>query len=684
MAHFLEHLVFKGGESYDDYRKVNETAERIGAMLNAYTSHDIVAFHITCRAEVARRGDRPADGLRRPPADRRGGARPRARRRHPGDRARARQPVGRRRAPDRPRRLRRPSARAAGARARRSTCAPSRARRSSRSASASGPASRGGAFLVGNVDHLPCDDVLADAFGRFPSLDADGGFEPAPALEPVTLVEERDSNQSHLRMSYRPSIDVTSLPERAALTVFSTLLGGSMGSRLFDEIREQRGLAYSVYSLAHAFADVGVLQLSAGLESGKCVEAYARMREIVDDLRDERPARGGGRAGPRLRRRPHGAVVREHERGRPPRRRPEGRLRPRPRPGRARSPRSTRSRSTTSAASRRASPRSSRSRASVRTRRRGFRRRRLARTSLRSPWSSTSASWTATCGGSPTASRCSGRCSAARASTTRPARRRSASAAPSTSSCSCREHFDGVPWLERVHQAASLWDAHTMGARAEVHCYTPIEYQRKVRALPVLAHRPGAAWTCSRSAERPRPGPTVARRARGVDHTPMPRLLAIVAALTLVAAAPATAPAKSPSKHSQASKQKSKAKVKAKREAKAKVRARRKARAKLRRTARFDWDHDGLVNRYERMVGTRERVADTDGDGVSDGREDHDGDLVANATEQLAKTDPRKPDSDRQRHCRRRRGPRLRSPHQPRRVAPGLAPAPAPTPTATA
>ena len=48
MAHFLEHLVFKGGEKYDDYRKVNETAETMGAMLNAYTSHDLVAFHITC------------------------------------------------------------------------------------------------------------------------------------------------------------------------------------------------------------------------------------------------------------------------------------------------------------------------------------------------------------------------------------------------------------------------------------------------------------------------------------------------------------------------------------------------------------------------------------------------------------------------------------------------------------
>ena len=90
-------------------------------------------------------------------------------------------------------------------------------------------------------------------------------------------------------MSYRPDVTATDLGARAALSVYSTLLGGSMGSRLFDEIREQRGLAYSVYAIDHVFADVPILQLSAGLESGKCVEAYTRMREIVDELRTDGP-----------------------------------------------------------------------------------------------------------------------------------------------------------------------------------------------------------------------------------------------------------------------------------------------------------------------------------------------------------------------------------------------------------
>ena len=43
--------------------------------------------------------------------------------------------------------------------------------------------------------------------------------------------------------------------------------------------------------------------------------------------------------------------------------------------------------------------------------------------------------------------------------------------------------YNGMPWLERVYQAASLWDAYEMGERADVHCYTPGEYGRKLITL---------------------------------------------------------------------------------------------------------------------------------------------------------------------------------------------------------
>ena len=46
--------------------------------------------------------------------------------------------------------------------------------------------------------------------------------------------------------------------------------------------------------------------------------------------------------------------------------------------------------------------------------------------------------------------------------------------------------FDGMPWLERVYHAGNLWDAGEMGARADVHCYTPPELERKVATLRIV------------------------------------------------------------------------------------------------------------------------------------------------------------------------------------------------------
>jgi predicted Zn-dependent peptidase len=143
--------------------------------------------------------------------------------------------------------------------------------------------------VVGNLEHVPANGEVGELFERFPSLPEPEPYQEAPALQVRPLVEQRDSNQSHLRMLYRPGIEARDPASRAALSIYTTLLGGSMGSRLFDEIREQRGLAYSVWALDHTFADLPVLMLGAGLESGKCVEAYTRMREIVAELRVDGP-----------------------------------------------------------------------------------------------------------------------------------------------------------------------------------------------------------------------------------------------------------------------------------------------------------------------------------------------------------------------------------------------------------
>ncbi len=288
MAHFLEHLVFKGGEKYPTYRDVNETAEHLGGVLNAYTSHDLVAFHITVRAESAPEAiDLLTDFVGRPRLDpeeldrERGVVIQEINRAYDQPATVAEYLIDRAAFGDHP--------------LGRTVLGPEENLRSFtregilafRGRRWSG--ARGGAFLVGNTEHLPADGQLQEAFARFPALPEPEPYVPAPEFSPQTLVEQRDTNQSHLRMIYRPDVAVGDVRQRAALSIYSTLLGGSMGSRLFDEIREKRGLCYSVYAVDHAFADVPILQLGSGLDSAKTIEAYTRMREIVDELRRDGP-----------------------------------------------------------------------------------------------------------------------------------------------------------------------------------------------------------------------------------------------------------------------------------------------------------------------------------------------------------------------------------------------------------
>src|SRR6476659_8617861 len=180
MAHFLEHLVFKGGEKYDDYRKVNETAEHLGAVLNAYTSHDLVAFHITCRAEVVGDAiDLLTDFVGRPRIDAeeldrergvvvqeiaRANDQPSVMAEHLIDEAAfGNHPLGRP--------VLGPAEHIRDTFTREGIVA-FRSRRWA--------PSRGGAFVVGNLRGLGDNGALDELFGRFPSHPLPEPYEPAP------------------------------------------------------------------------------------------------------------------------------------------------------------------------------------------------------------------------------------------------------------------------------------------------------------------------------------------------------------------------------------------------------------------------------------------------------------------------------------------------------------------------
>jgi predicted Zn-dependent peptidase len=156
---------------------------------------------------------------------------------------------------------------------------------------------------AGNLDHDRVVELVAEAFG--PVLTGD--HQPAPAR--LTGPEADGARGTGVRLVSRP-IEQANLvlgcaglarndSRRFALGVLNSALGGGMSSRLFQEVREKRGLAYSVYSFSSQHAETGMWGIYAGCLPAKADEVLAICRDevekvIADGLTDEEMARGKG------------------------------------------------------------------------------------------------------------------------------------------------------------------------------------------------------------------------------------------------------------------------------------------------------------------------------------------------------------------------------------------------------
>ncbi|MDO3682437.1 pitrilysin family protein [Micromonospora sp. C28ISP2-4] len=157
---------------------------------------------------------------------------------------------------------------------------------------------------AGNLDHAAVVKLVRQALRGTP-LDTDPA-SPAPhrratptvrTKPATTLVEPKETEQAHVILGC-PAIDRTD-DRRFALGVLNNVLGGGMSSRLFQEIREQRGLAYSVYSYASQYADSGVFAVYAGCAPGKVDEVLALTRAelarvAAEGITEAELARGKG------------------------------------------------------------------------------------------------------------------------------------------------------------------------------------------------------------------------------------------------------------------------------------------------------------------------------------------------------------------------------------------------------
>jgi predicted Zn-dependent peptidase len=138
---------------------------------------------------------------------------------------------------------------------------------------------------AGNLTHEVVLD-LVDA--HFPTASGERPSRPReqPAPGQPLVVLNRDSEQSHVVTGLRAFAALD--PDRYALTVLNQVLGGGMSSRLFQEIRETRGLAYSVFSYHASFDDDGMLAVYAGTAPEHVPETL----EVIDGELERLVAKG--------------------------------------------------------------------------------------------------------------------------------------------------------------------------------------------------------------------------------------------------------------------------------------------------------------------------------------------------------------------------------------------------------
>ena len=137
---------------------------------------------------------------------------------------------------------------------------------------------------VGNIEHEQVKDLVTRAFDGLPERSAPVTEAP-PRVVPATLIRNKELEQSHVCLgtsSYRQDHE-----DRYSSYVLNTVLGGSMSSRLFQNVREKRGLAYAVFSGLSAYRDAGSMTVYAGCANdavGELIDVViAELRRLKDE-----------------------------------------------------------------------------------------------------------------------------------------------------------------------------------------------------------------------------------------------------------------------------------------------------------------------------------------------------------------------------------------------------------------
>jgi len=134
--------------------------------------------------------------------------------------------------------------------------------------------------VAGNVSHEQVLDLFGPCFEGF-THDARRREAQAVTLTPSVNIVHKTLEQVHLVMGF-PGL-AHAAPERYAMFLLNDVIGGSMSSRLFQEVRERQGLVYSIHSGAQAFADTGLVYLYAATDPQNFSKV---LKSILKELRE--------------------------------------------------------------------------------------------------------------------------------------------------------------------------------------------------------------------------------------------------------------------------------------------------------------------------------------------------------------------------------------------------------------
>ena len=135
---------------------------------------------------------------------------------------------------------------------------------------------------AGNLDHNRLVEMVTPVFETIQPRD---GFPERTTPQGRTLVDlnHRNLEQMHICLS-APGLSITD-PRRYACSLLNTILGGNMSSRLFQEIRERRGLAYSVYSFVSSHVDTGMFGFYMGVDPQRAQETCRLVLKEIENMK---------------------------------------------------------------------------------------------------------------------------------------------------------------------------------------------------------------------------------------------------------------------------------------------------------------------------------------------------------------------------------------------------------------